>query len=226
MMFANAPVAAQWRKVLAAMFLVAGVAAGAPIATAQTANGGDAADLFAGGWRKVSVPNPADQTKPVTLVTQEARDKNNVPIAEVTIMMEADKKKRMLVIVPQGFLLPAGIRLQVDKNEPVAGTYIYCREVTCQAEAEITDDFISQMKKGANLIVAVATLPDGKARAVGISLTGFTAAFDGEALDIAKYKEQRRAFNEMLQKRAEENKQRLQQQREQQGGAQPQATQQ
>lgn len=76
------------------------------------------------------------------------------------------------------------------------------------------------MKKGANLVVAVATLPDGKGQAVAMSLSGFTAAYDGEALDVAKYKEQRRAFNEMLQQRAESNKQRFQQQREQQQGEQ------
>lgn len=176
--------------------------------------------MFAGGWRKVAVPNPQDQSKPVYLITQEARDKNNVPIAEVTIMIEAEKEKRMLIVVPQGFLLPAGIRLQVDKNEPIAGTYITCAANTCQAEAKIDDGFVDQMKKGGNLVVAVATLPDGKARAVGMSLSGFTATYDGEALDVAKYKEQRKAFNDMLQQRAEANKQRFQQQREQQGANQ------
>ncbi|MFN0263758.1 invasion associated locus B family protein [Tepidamorphus sp. 3E244] len=204
--------------------LVAGVAAfGAP-AFAQSSGeapppaAGGNADLFAGGWRKVSVPNPQDQSKPVQLITQEARDKNNVPIAEVTIMIEPDGNKRMLIVVPQGFLLPPGIRLQVDKNEPVPGQYITCAASTCQAEAKIDDKFIAQMKAGSNLVVAVATLPDGKGQGVAMTLSGFTAAFDGEALDVAKYKEQRKAFNEMLKQRAETNKQRFQQQREQNGG--------
>lgn len=213
----DAPYAAKLRLALSALAIAGFAVLGAPAAMAQsdTAAANDS-DMFAGGWRKVAVRNPQDQAKEVFLVTQEARDKNNVPIAEVTIMIEADKSKRMLVVVPQGFLLPPGIRLQVDKNEPVAGNYITCAGSTCQAEAKIDDKFIEQMKKGANLIVAVATLPDGKAKAVGMSLTGFTAAIDGEALDVAKYKEQRKAFNEMLQQRAESNKQRFQQQREQQ----------
>ncbi len=170
----------------------------------------------ASGWRKVAVPNPQDASNPIVLVSQEARDDNNVPIAEVTIVMEPGKDKRMLIVVPQGFLLPPGIRLQVDQNEPLPGQYITCMANTCQAEAQVNDDFITQMKKGANLVVAVATLPEGKGRGVGLSLKGFTAAFDGEPLDIEKYKAERQAFNDLLKQRAEANRRRLQEQQQQQ----------
>ena len=178
---------------------------------------------FASGWRKVAVPNPEDASAPILLVSQEARDQNNVPIAEVTIVIEPGKDKRMLIVVPQGFLLPPGVRLQVDQNEPLPGQYITCMSNTCQAEAKITDDFVTQMKRGANLVVAVATLPEGQGRGVGLSLKGFTAAYDGEPLDIEKYKAEREAFNAMLQQRAEANRRRLQEQQQQQagGGEQP-----
>ena len=224
----EAPFAAKLRLTLSALAIAGFAACGATNVLAQSDTGGGnqpaaavakPGDLFDSGWRKVAVSNPQDQSQKIFLVTKEARDKNNVPVAEVTIMIEPDNKKRMLIVVPQGFLLPPGLRLQVDKNEPIPGQYITCTANTCQAEAKIDEKFIDQMKKGANLVVAVATLPDGKGRAVGMDLTGFTAVFDGEALDVAKYKEQRKAFNDMLQQRAESNKQRFQQQREQQQGS-------
>ena len=220
----EAPFAAKLRLTLSAL-AIAGVAAfGTVQAQAQTATGGDqkpaaaakGSDLLARGWNKVAVPNPEDESKKIYLVTDEARDKNNVPQAEITIMVEPDGSKRLLVVVPQGVLLPPGVRLQVDKNDAIPGQYITCANGTCQAEAKIDDKFIEQMKKGGNLVLAVATLPNGKGVGINFTLDGFTAVYDGDALDVAKYKEKRQAFNQMLQQRAESNKQRFQQQREQQ----------
>ena len=221
----EAPLAAKLRLTLSALAIAGIAAVGTLPAQAQTETGGEqqapaaaasGSDLLARGWNKVAVPNPQDQSKKIFLVTDEARDKNNVPQAEITIMIESDDSKRMLVVVPQGVLLPPGIRLQVDKNEPIPGQYITCANGTCQAEAKIDDKFIDQLKKGANLVLAVATLPNGKGLGINFTLDGFTAVYDGDALDVAKYKEKRKAFNQMLQQRAESNKQRFQQQREQQ----------
>ena len=89
----EAPFAAKLRLTLSAL-AIAGVAAfGTVQAQAQTATGGDqkpaaaakGSDLLARGWNKVAVPNPEDESKKIYLVTDEARDKNNVPQAEITI---------------------------------------------------------------------------------------------------------------------------------------------
>lgn len=123
----HSPRAAMLRLTLTAAIMAGAAGVAVPAANAQTSDSGAAApaapansgsSLFAGGWRKVAVPNPQDQSKPVTLVTQEARDKNNVPIAEVTIMIEPDGSKRMLVVVPQGFLLPPASACRSTRTRP------------------------------------------------------------------------------------------------------------
>jgi len=84
------------------------------------------------------------------------------------------------VAAPLGVLLQAGLRIQVDANEPVALPFQICVEAGCIVRDALPDAFVEQMKRGAVAKMTVVS-PNQQPVSVDISLSGFTAGFN--ALD-------------------------------------------
>lgn len=161
-------------------------------------------------WVHLCTKDPQSNKK-VCLVTQEVRTEQGQFVASISVRsIEGDAKKTMLVAVPPGTLIVPGLRVQVDEGKQVPGQYTICLPNACYAEMEITDEFITSMKKGNNLILSVI---NNQAKAVGIGLTlvGFTKSYDGPPIDSAELEKRRKALQDGLKARAE-------QMRSQQGG--------
>src|SRR5919107_2279601 len=120
-------------------------------------------------------------------------------------------------VMPLGLLLQPGLRFTVDQGQAVAGRYVMCLPNGCFAEAQVKDDFIAAIKKGANLNVSVQ---NQMAREItfAVPAAGFGKAFDGPPIDPKVLEEQQKKLQEELQKRSEDLRKRLQQQG---GGAAP-----
>lgn len=191
----------------------------APEAMAQTENSESAAGTEAaaddGGspWRKLCLEDPASK-KEVCITRQEARNEEGQAVAAVSVRLTEGEKPRLLVEVPNGVLLPPGLGYQVDEGEVKQAIYVICTGVFCSAEAEVDEAFIDSLKAGSNLVVQMVNHTE-QVVGIGFTLVGFTATFDGEGQNLAEYQAARQAVQEGLQQRAEEARERLQNQ----GGA-------
>ncbi len=110
-------------------------------------------------------------------ITSKEDDKR---IADTTIAyLPKVEKPVMVVTLPLGVFLPAGIKLQVDdaKDDSSRAPFIQCIQDGCQARLQMDSKLITKMKGGKRLVVAFLT-PQQKQLAFPISLNGFTAAIN------------------------------------------------
>jgi invasion protein IalB len=121
---------------------------------------------------------PKGFNKEICFVFQRVTNKdNNQKIADVTVAYAPKGNKPIMVItLPLGVFLPAGIQLKVDDGEEAArATFVQCIQDGCQARVSLDDKLTTKMKGGNRLRVAFFT-PQQKQLAFPISLNGFTAA--------------------------------------------------
>jgi invasion protein IalB len=117
-------------------------------------------------------------------------------------------QKVVRFVMPLGLLLQPGLRFAVDQGQATAGRYVMCLPNGCFAEAQVKDDFIASLKKGANLNVSVQN-QIGREITFAVPAAGFAKAFDGPPIDPKVLEEQQKKLQEELQKRSEEMRQRM-----------------
>ena len=121
--------------------------------------------------------------------------------------------RKFQVTVPSGRLIPPGVKVQIDENNPVTMPYAVCFPQRCIAEAQLDDNVIASLKNGGELTLT-STNFQSKENPIKVTLSGFTAAFDGEPLQQDELEARQRQLQEELQKKAEEQRQRLQAEQE------------
>lgn len=127
---------------------------------------------------KCEKPQGVDQE--ICYIFQRITNKeNDKRISDVTIAYPQNGGKPiMIVVLPLGVLLPAGIQIKIDKGEEAAkAPFIVCITNGCQARVTLDDKLISAMKGGKMLQVAFYS-PQQKELAFPVSLSGFTSAMD------------------------------------------------
>src|ERR687890_2353895 len=117
-------------------------------------------------------------------------------------------QKVVRFVMPLGLLLQPGLRFAVDQAQPIAGRYVMCLPNGCFAEAQVKDDFIASLKKGANLNVSVQNQV-GREITFAVPAAGFGKSFDGPPIDPKVLEEQQKKLQEELQKRSDELRKRL-----------------
>lgn len=98
-------------------------------------------------------------------------DEDNAEIDGVKIAAVAD------IITPLGVLLEFGLRLKIDDGEERGAPFRICQKHGCLVREPLSLDVITALKKGNNALVTVAAEGAGPIE-IGISLRGFTKAFD------------------------------------------------
>jgi len=111
-------------------------------------------------------------------------------------------------VMPLGLLLQPGLRFAVDQGQAVSGRYVMCLPNGCFAEAQVKDDFIATLKKGANLNVSVQNQM-GREITFAVPAAGFGKSFDGPPIDPKVLEEQQKKLQEELQKKSEEMRQKM-----------------
>ena len=151
----------------------------------------------------------AKEEKEICLTHHERLDGNTgmVLVSAALRKVQGQDKESLMVMVPLGMAIPAGVRAAVytpeqwaraAKNEkvddkelkPFSLKYSLCHPAGCTAEVEATPDLIDSMKKGGGLMVLAmnaATQPIG----FPVPLDGFTAAYDGKPVDNKAYAQAR-----------------------------------
>ena len=91
----------------------------------------------------------------------------------------SDEQIGIQIWVPTGILVSAGVLVEVDESETVldALRFTRCESNGCFIEAIIKESDLLPLKKGANAAVAVLA-SNGEPRIVGLSLSGFTKAYE------------------------------------------------
>jgi len=132
-------------------------------------------------------------------------------IGSVNLMQLSGKvnQKVVQITVPLGRLVPAGIQLQIDNNQPRKLDYKYCMPDTCIAEAPLTDDLVNALKKGQQ-ITATSVNFQNQPNPMPMTLAGFTAAFDGPALQQSDLEEKNQQVQDFVKRNTENFSKRLQ----------------
>lgn len=157
-------------------------------------------------WVKLceKAPSLAEKGKKlnVCLTHHERIDGNTgrVLVSAAIRQVEGQDKEALMVMVPLGMALPAGVQVKVDENEPIKLRYTLCHIGGCTAEVEASKKVVEEFKKGKKLIVAAVNLA-GKPIGFPVPLTGFGKAYDGKPVDNDKYKAARKKLMETIRKR-------------------------
>ncbi len=183
-------------------------------AQAPAAEGGEVPQS---AWAKLC--NQDEQLdKEICVVSQELRSADNGQlVASMSIRLVEGEKNIMIIAVPTGVILPPGLRVNVDENEPISAKYTICFPNACVARMELTDEYIASMKKGNNIGIAVI---DGSQQTIGFPMTliGFTSAFDGPPIDPEAYAQTQRNLVNAIQARAAQERAEALAQEAQSGG--------
>jgi invasion protein IalB len=159
-------------------------------------------------WTKVCGKDQV-ANKEICYTTRDFVSDQGQPVLAVAIYdIKGDPNRIVRFLMPLGLLLQPGIRFGVDTAQPTPGRYAICFPNGCFAEATVKDDFINQMKKGANLSISVQN-QGAREVSFSIPLTDFAKGFDGAAIDPKVLEDQQKALQDELAKRQEELRQRL-----------------
>lgn len=158
-------------------------------------------------WVKLCMKNEQTAEKEICLINHEGLEPNTgmVLIAAAVRKAEGEDKQQLLVRVPTAYALvvPAGVQLKIDENEPIQLQYTICFPTSCQVQMELTTEMFDQMRTGKQMVVAAMNIQQ-KTMGFPVPLTGFSKAYDGPPVDNEKYEESRRQLMEMFRKRQAE----------------------
>jgi invasion protein IalB len=98
-------------------------------------------------------------------------------VATVTVRVPADTRSPVIMVqVPLGLFLPAGIKLSIDGGAEEAMPLQTCEASGCYAGGQISENLLSSLKRGATLSIKFENL-QRQPVTVPVQLTGFTAAY-------------------------------------------------
>ncbi len=183
--------------------------AGAPPAAAAQPQEQQVQLIYA-PWTKFCLKGQEAGAKQVCFTGKDGRIESGQPvIAAVIIEPEGEPKKLLRVTLPLGMQLVHGTRIIVDSNPPLQGPYVICFQNGCMSDYEATPELIASLKKGQNLVVQ-AINSNGAPLTLPLPLAGeFAKAYDGPPTDPKVFEENQKKLQEELQKRAEEQRKKL-----------------
>jgi len=162
-----------------------------------------------GDWVKVCFQD-AQSRREVCYTTRDFAEEPETPIVSLEVFdFKGDDGKLLRLMTPLGLALKPGFRFSVDKGRQESGGFEVCFPSGCYADAKTPGATIEAMKKGERLLLSVKKI-SGEELTFSLPLAGFGASFDGPGRDPKTLEaEQTKKLQEELQKRAEEEKKKL-----------------
>jgi invasion protein IalB len=160
-------------------------------------------------WTKVCGHDPT-ANKDICYTTRDFSAKAGEPpvLALAIYDIKGDDTRILRLLVPVGLMLKPGFRFAADKGPTHDGAFEICFPNGCFAEAKINGQLVDQIKKAATLSVAVKNAGNNEVT-FQIPVAGLGKSFDGPPIDPKVLAEQQKKLQEELQKRAEEERKRL-----------------
>ena len=169
-------------------------------------------------WTKVCGKDQA-ANKEVCYTTRDfSAEAGKPPVLALAVYdIRGDDTKIVRMLMPIGLMLRPGFRFVVDDGPTYDGSYEICFPNGCFAESKVKTDLVDSMKTGTSMSVSVRN--QGNAEVVFVvPLEGFGKAFDGPAIDPKLLQEQQQKLQAELQKRAEDQRKRLEAAKASNGG--------
>jgi invasion protein IalB len=125
---------------------------------------------------------PEGQEQEVCEMQQQQVDKEERTVMAVAVgRVPGTADVGLLILLPLGILLPAGVTMQIDGGAEIPLEVGRCERQGCRIERLIEPDLLSRLKAGTKATVFFEAMdPEGKRQRLGvpISLLGFTAALN------------------------------------------------
>ena len=180
----------------------------APAAAAPAAGAPQAADANQSAWVKLCEKatlkkNDKEEKLDICLTHHERLDGNTgmVIVSAALREVQGNPKKHLMVMVPLGVALPAGLQIKIDEDkEPTKLTYTICHPGGCTAEVEATDEIVNKLKNGKQLMVAAMNVA-AKPIFLPVPLTGFAPTLAGKPVDPEVYGKARAQLMSQIEQR-------------------------
>jgi len=129
-------------------------------------------------WRVICLKRGISKKRKCKIVQKVLVKKTKKLLVAAAINRAGPKNEKtvMLLQLPTGLYLPAGVAVQIDKNKAHPIVVQTCDVRGCFTGLSLSDTMIANMKKGNSMTIAFKNLKK-QTIAVGLSLSGFTAAF-------------------------------------------------
>ena len=183
-----------------------GAVPAAPAAAAPA--GGQAADANQSAWVKLCEKatlkkNDKEEKLDICLTHHERLDGNTgmVIVSAALREVQGNPKKHLMVMVPLGVALPAGLQIKIDEDkEPTKLVYTICHPGGCTAEVEATEEIINKLKKGKQMMVAAMNVA-AKPIFLPVPLNGFEPTLAGKPVDPEVYGKARAQLMQQIEQR-------------------------
>lgn len=160
-------------------------------------------------WTKVCGKDPGAKKKICYTTRDFGQDPKRPPVMAVAIYdPEGAKTKIIRLLLPVALLLQAGFRFSVDKSATQDGNFEICFPNGCFAQSKIDARTLRRIKRGKQMNVFVKNQV-GKEVVFVVPLGGFAKAYDGKPIDPKVLQAQQQALKKELEKRAIEQRKRL-----------------
>jgi invasion protein IalB len=133
----------------------------------------------------------------------------------VSLIEVKGKTNRRLfqITVPTGRMVPPGIGLQIDGGQAQKIDYMLCLPDRCIAEGQLSDQLVASFKRGSELTLTSVNFQN-QANPIKMSLSGFTAAFDGEPLQQSDLEDRQRRIKDFVSRNTDDFAQKLREEQE------------
>jgi len=110
--------------------------------------------LVYSAWTKSCLKVAEPNVQEVCYIGKNAHLESGMPVVAAVLIEPANGTKKILrVTLPLGMQLTQGTRITVDNGWPMTAPYITCANYGCLADYELSLELISELKRGANLII-------------------------------------------------------------------------
>jgi invasion protein IalB len=160
-------------------------------------------------WTKVCGKD-ANANKEICYTTRDfSAQADQPPVMALAVYdVKGEDTRIVRLLMPIGLMLRPGLRFAVDKGPTTEGAFEICFPNGCFAEAKVKGTVVADLKKGTVLNVAVKNQVNNEV-SFAVPLTGFGKAFDGPPIDPKVLEEQQKKLQAELQKRAEDERKKL-----------------
>ena len=125
---------------------------------------------------------PEGQEQEVCEMQQQQVDSEDRTVMAVAVgRVPGTSNVGLLILLPLGILLPAGVTMQIDGGAAIPLQVERCEQEGCRIERMVEPDLLNRLKAGTKATVFFQAVdPQGKRQRLGvpISLLGFTAALN------------------------------------------------
>ena len=125
---------------------------------------------------------PEGQEQEVCEMQQQQVDREDRTVMAVAVgRVPGTSNVGLLILLPLGILLPAGVTMQIDGGAAIPLEVERCEREGCRIERILEPDLLNRLKAGTKATVFFQAVdPQGKRQRLGvpISLLGFTAALN------------------------------------------------